>query len=60
MKNFIEAHFNILKIFLFYFYDAYYLNLREKNFGRSAAYSCRANAFIKFDHLMKKKGTAEK
>ena len=51
-----EAHFNRPTIFLLYFYDTYDVNLREKNFGRSTAYSCRTNVFIKFNHLMKRKG----
>ena len=31
----IEVHFNSLKIFLLYFYDAYGVNLCKKKFGRS-------------------------
>ena len=54
-KKSIEAHFNTSKIFLLQFYDAYGVKLREKNFGRTAAYLCRTNVFIEFHHFMKKK-----
>ena len=47
-------------VFLLYFYDVYDVNLSEKKFGRSTAYSCRANAFIEFHHFMEKRtDTAE-
>ena len=34
------------QIFKMYFWDVYDINLWEKIFGRSMAYSCRTNAFI--------------
>ena len=37
-----------------YFWDIYDVNLWEKNFGRSMAYSCRTNIFVPF-HRFKKK-----
>ena len=43
MKKSREVHFNILKT---YFHDAYDVNLWEKNFGRSTAYSSRTNVFL--------------
>ena len=55
----VEVHFNRSKVFLLYFYDAYYVNLWEKNFGRSTGYSCRTNVFTEFHHFMKKIYTAE-
>ena len=54
LKKSIEEHFNRPKILLLYFYDAYDINLWEKTFGRSIAYLCRTNVFIKFHHLTKK------
>ena len=39
------------KIFLFYFYDAYDVNLWEKMFGRSKAFH---TIFIEFNNFMKK------
>ena len=53
-KKSMEVDVNRSKIFLLYFYDAYDVNLREKKFGLSAAYSCRTFVFIKFCHLLKK------
>ena len=41
------------------FYDKYDVNLWENFFGRSTAYSCTTNVFIKFHHLMKKINTTE-
>ena len=35
-----------ITIDLLYFWDVYDVNLWEKNFGRSTAYSCRTNIFI--------------
>ena len=43
-----------ITIDLFYFWDVYDVNLWEKNFCRSTAYSCRTNVFILF-HRFKKK-----
>ena len=54
LKKSIEVDFNRSKVFLLYFYDAYDVNLREKNFGRSTAYPRRTNFFAEFHHLMKK------
>ena len=54
LKKFTEVHFNTSKIFLLYFYNAYDVNLREKNLVRSTAYSSRTNEFIRFHHFMKK------
>ena len=47
-KNRTEAHFNRPQIFLLYFYNAYNVNLWEKFFGRSTAYLCKTNVFVKF------------
>ena len=54
LKKSIEVHFNRLKIFLLYFYNAYDVSLREKMFCRSTAYSYRKNAFLEFHHFLKK------
>ena len=43
---FILFIYSIYLLYLFYFWDVYEVNLWEKNFGRSTAYSCRANVFI--------------
>ena len=37
------------------FWDVYDVNLQEKKFGRSAAYSCRTNFFILFYNFKGKK-----
>ena len=59
-KKSIEEHFNRLKIFLLYFCDAYGINLWERNFDRSTAYSYRTNVFIESHHFMLKRiDTAE-
>ena len=57
LKKAIEIHFNRLKIFLLYSYNAYDVNLRERNFGRNTAFSCRTNVFIEFYYVMKKEQT---
>ena len=49
LKHFPKIHRSVLckiKIDLLYFWDVYDVNLWEKNFGRSTAYSCRTNVFI--------------
>ena len=38
--------FRKITIDLLYFWDVYDVNLSEKTFGRSMAYSCRTNIFI--------------
>ena len=48
-KNFPKIHRSVLRkitIDLLYFWDVFDVNLREKNVGRSTAYSCRTNVFI--------------
>ena len=42
-----------ITIDLLYFWDVYDINLREKKFGRSTAYSCRTNALYNFIVLRK-------
>ena len=59
LKKSVGAHFNKSKIFLLHFYNAYNVNLWEKNLDRSTAYSCRTNVFhqsfiIGFHQFMKK------
>ena len=47
--HFPKIHRSVLRkitINLFYFWDVYDVNLWEKDFGRSTAYSCRTNVFI--------------
>ena len=39
------------------FYDACEVNLSEKAFDRSTAYSCRTNCFIKFNRFLKNEST---
>ena len=56
-NHFAKIHRSVLckiTIDLFYFWDVYDVNLLKKKFGRSMAYSCRANVFIEF-HRFKKK-----
>ena len=36
------------------FYNAYDVNMWEKNFGESTAYSCRTNLFAEFQHSFSK------
>ena len=54
LKKSIGEHFNGSKTFLLYFYDAYDVNLWEKNFGESTAYSCRTNLFAELQHSFSK------
>ena len=54
IKKSIGEHFNGSKTFLLYFYDAYDVNLWEKNFGESTAYSCRTNLFAELQHSFSK------
>ena len=49
-----------ITIDLLYFWDVYGVNLREKNFGRSKAYSCRTDVLISFRHFKGKKWTQMK
>ena len=54
MKKSIKAHFKRSKILLLYLYDAYDVNVWEKKFGRSTAYSCRTNTFSELHHFVEK------
>ena len=46
-----------IRTFLLYFCDGYDVNLWQKKFSRSTAFSCRVNAFMEFHHFMKKEYT---
>ena len=58
LKKSIEVHFSRSNTFPLYFYDTFDINLQEKMFGRSTAYSCKKkkkkNGVIGFHHFMKK------
>ena len=62
-QHFPRIHIKVLRkiiIDLLYFWDVYDINLWEKKFGRSTAYSCRTNIFIWISSFWEKIiGTAE-